>query len=281
MATSLTPSGAQLPPPSGSPAPGLRPPPTAWPASTLPPPPPPPSRWGLGDVLIGAAVILGVATLVGVVAVLIVGLPEAGDATATAEALAEEPLVLVSSVLAQQVAMVGWVVWVARVKGRGVIEDFGFRFKWVDLAIGVAAAIAALVVTGVVVGAVASATGIEAVDNSDFIQPSEQGLWIIPIGLMVVVGAPLSEELFFRGLVFRAAEKKWSTVVGIAFSTVVFALVHALTGISAAENLILILSIAVFGVALAVVAAQYRRLGPAIVAHMAINGFAFAAIVAG
>ncbi|MDH3704931.1 MAG: CPBP family intramembrane metalloprotease [Acidimicrobiia bacterium] len=257
-----------MPPPDGR----------SW--SSLPPPPPPPSRWGFGDVLLGAVFILGVASVAGVLSVLIVGIPEATDTETASDLLADEPAVLVSSVLAQQLAMIGWVVWVARRKGQGVVREFGFRFRWIDLAIGLGAAVAALVVTNVVITALSAWANVDTVDNADFIDAPDQGLWIIPIVLMVVVGAPLSEELFFRGLVFRAAEKRWTTGLGIAVSTVAFALVHVITGVTAAENLILVAGIAIFGIALAVVTAQFRRLGPAIVAHALINGSTVAAILA-
>lgn len=276
MASSLSPPGSLPPPPAHARVPG--PPPNP---SSLPPPPPPPSRWGLGDVLLGAVMILVTASVAGLVAVLVVGIPEATDGATAAEQLAEEPAVLVTSVLAQQVAMIGWVLWVARAKGRGVVEDFGLRFRWVDIGLGIGAAIAALVVGQVLVVALSELAGTDTVDNSGFIDAPDQGLWIIPIVLMVTLGAPLSEELFFRGLVFRAAEKKWTTPIAIVTSTISFALVHVITGVSAVENLILLVGIGVYGLALTIVTAQFRRLGPAIIGHVFINGLVTVVLLAG
>ncbi|MDH4170366.1 MAG: CPBP family intramembrane metalloprotease [Acidimicrobiia bacterium] len=233
----------------------------------------------MGDVLLGALVVLGAATLAGFISVLLVGIPDPSDPNA-ANDLLSEPAVLVTSVLTQQVAMIGWVLWVGARKGNGVIRDFGLRFRWVDIAIGLGAAISALVVGNVVITFLSNLANTDAVDNTGFIDASDQGLWIIPIVLMVVVGAPLSEELFFRGLVFRAAERRWSTGVSIALTTVAFSLVHVSTDVSAAENLLLLLGIAIYGFALTAVVAQFRRLGPAIIGHMAINGLVVTALLA-
>jgi membrane protease YdiL (CAAX protease family) len=57
--------------------------------------------------------------------------------------------------------------------------------------------------------------------GSRFELPLEMASWLNP-----VVGAPLAEELLFRGLVFQRLEKAISTVGGIVVSSVLFALSH-------------------------------------------------------
>jgi membrane protease YdiL (CAAX protease family) len=51
--------------------------------------------------------------------------------------------------------------------------------------------------------------------------PTDEATWLNP-----VLGAPIAEELLFRGLIFRKLEKALGTVAGILLSAVLFALIH-------------------------------------------------------
>lgn len=93
---------------------------------------------------------------------------------------------------------------------------------------------------------------------------------LVLISVLVCVGSPLVEELFFRGLVLRALLFRFRTlgrVAGPALSIVttgiVFGLVHF-------EELQL-LALSGFGVVLGLLAWWSGRLGPSIVAHVAFN----------
>jgi membrane protease YdiL (CAAX protease family) len=93
----------------------------------------------------------------------------------------------------------------------------------------------------------------------------------IAIWLAGVVLAPVSEEIFFRGYVFRAMSARKGFIKGLIFSSCLFALVH--------------LDVASFlplAAGAAVLAIGYRRTGSlwtSIVAHALNNAFAFALLM--
>ncbi len=94
---------------------------------------------------------------------------------------------------------------------------------------------------------------------------------------MVVIGAPFSEELLFRGLVLRSVQKRWGTVAGVIGSLVLFVPVHlADGGVFSDGQIVLWLSIATLGTALAIAAVVTERLAAPIIAHVIINGLASA-----
>jgi len=79
----------------------------------------------------------------------------------------------------------------------------------------------------------------------------------------VVAIAPVVEELFYRGVWLRAAERRWGTVAGIVVSATVFGVMH----LQPIDTPALI----AFGLVVGWLAARYRRLGPSIWAHVAFN----------
>ena len=81
-----------------------------------------------------------------------------------------------------------------------------------------------------------------------------------------MVGAPVIEELFFRGLLLRALKARIGSVGAVIASGVLFGLAHF-------EPLQLPV-LALFGVVLGMVALRTGRLGPGICAHAAFNSLA-------
>ena len=93
------------------------------------------------------------------------------------------------------------------------------------------------------------------------------------------LGAPISEELFFRGLVLRSVEKRFGATIGVAASTVAFVLPHY-TYVAWRETLVIFVAIGIVGLALGLVVQRTGRLGPAIIAHMVFNSVAVLATLA-
>jgi membrane protease YdiL (CAAX protease family) len=89
--------------------------------------------------------------------------------------------------------------------------------------------------------------------------------------LTVAIGAPLAEELFFRGLVLRAFEKRVGTRWAVAASSVVFGATHF--------QALQFPALTAAGVVFALLVVTTGRLGPAIFAHMAFNAATVASIV--
>lgn len=100
-----------------------------------------------------------------------------------------------------------------------------------------------------------------------------------PVGVtllvvVVLVGAPFVEELFFRGLLFRTlqSDARLGPTVVVAGSAVVFGLAHL--------QIFQFPALVAFGVVAAVLVHRYRRLGPAIWAHVGFNLVTVVALLA-
>ncbi|MEZ5219612.1 MAG: CPBP family intramembrane glutamic endopeptidase [Ilumatobacteraceae bacterium] len=89
------------------------------------------------------------------------------------------------------------------------------------------------------------------------------GGWVIVLVVVVCVGAPVVEELMYRGLILRALDARLAGSLAIFFSAGWFALAHAqsvqLPGLFA------------FGIVLAVCVRRTGRIGMSILAHAAFN----------
>jgi len=92
---------------------------------------------------------------------------------------------------------------------------------------------------------------------------SASGAGVLVLVLIVCVGAPIAEELFYRGLVLRSVERRWSTPVAVVASTVLFGVVH-LQGLQLPALLLI-------GAVLALLTVRSDRLGPAILCHSGFN----------
>ena len=104
----------------------------------------------------------------------------------------------------------------------------------------------------------------------DELRGSVAALLLFAIAVMVV--APFSEELFFRGLLFRGLRGYWRLAPSLAVSGLAFGLFHF--------NLGVILPFAVIGALFAWANEQTGSLWTSIVAHAAFNGVSFVATVA-
>jgi hypothetical protein len=89
----------------------------------------------------------------------------------------------------------------------------------------------------------------------------------------VVVVAPVAEELFFRGLIFRALVARVPLPVAYAVSGLVFAGFHL--------NVAVLVPFALIGVIFAWAFWNSGSLWTTIGAHAAVNGLSFAFAVAG
>ncbi|MFV0523587.1 MAG: lysostaphin resistance A-like protein [Acidimicrobiales bacterium] len=224
--------------------------------------------WGMGDILLSLPVIFGLALLGFMIALPFV---DFGD---LAGELVTPTAAIVFSLYGQQLAQGGWPVLVSKWKGLGVAADWRLRaFRPVDLAIGLGTAIIALGAAGLAGALVSRLVGLTdpaAADNTQILTDADGTIWQALIVLAVVVGAPISEELFFRGLCLRSIEKRAGTVAGVIGSTVLFTLPHFL-GAGWAATAVLFASIGAVGLVLAVVTVTVDRLLPAIIAHMLFN----------
>jgi membrane protease YdiL (CAAX protease family) len=177
--------------------------------------------------------------------------------------------------------------WVAsRVRGTGrLLRDMGVRFRAIDL-VGIP----------IGVGAQFLIDGIATLLRShlhNFGAPvtkltgGAHGSGFIVIAVMTVLGAPILEELYFRGLLLRALARLFtrngagstrlpgSRPTALAAAVVVDGLLFGLAHWEAQQFAFL----AAFGMILAVVAVRTNRLGMNIVAHASFNMVAVVAVL--
>jgi len=234
-------------------------------------PAPPVPRWGLGDVIVGLVVGLLLSSVLASV-----WLGVSGD----------EELSIGGKAFSQMglwIGLVGAPVLATRRKGSGSLAtDFGWRFRWIDLAFGAAAALVALVVVVPVVGLLLR----PLLGDPDVSQPvrnlvdEARGPALVGLFLIAAVGAPLVEELFFRGLLLRSVQKSLGTVWAIAGSSVFFGLAHP-NDLPYQAQIVVMVALAALAVVLATLAVRTGRLGASIVAHAVFNAINLAVVLAG
>ena len=96
-----------------------------------------------------------------------------------------------------------------------------------------------------------------------------QGVAFAPLSFLVlVIVAPFSEELAFRGALVERWTVKWRIPVAVTVSSIVFGLGHAD-----------VIGSGLFGVVMAILYLQSGSLWPAITAHAANNAIAFLALL--
>ncbi len=168
--------------------------------------------------------------------------------------------VTVFGLLGLWVGLVGSVIAYSRLRGYGNLgADVGLEFRWVDLVVGAVAGIGTqLVLIPLLYLPFEHADRtlkhrLEAPAKTD--TAGIHGAWQIAVlMLFLAVGAPIVEELFFRGLLLRSLSRAFGPVVGIAGSALVFGLAHF--------ELLQLPALILFGVILGLLAHRTGRLGP-------------------
>jgi membrane protease YdiL (CAAX protease family) len=241
----------------------------AWPLAAVPPPPFVPKGPGIkggGIAAIGAGVG-AVASLAVAIAYAIAG---------RGHLVANDPWFLLVSQLALWVGFVGAAVVATRVNGtHSLVADFGLSWpRLKDLWTGVAGGVLGRLFPLLVVVLVLVATQGFHSDNSAAptilgTTPSSVTGWVIVVGL-AVVGAPLVEELFFRGLLQWAFTRRVGAVPAIFITAFMFSFAHILS-----EGLLA--PVALFPAALVLGYLRYRtgHLAAGMVAHATFNASLF------
>ena len=217
--------------------------------------------WGLRDALLGwvAAILMGA-----VVGVLIIAL--AGYAGSGAESL---PLWLIAiTQVPLWTGLLGAPLLAAR-RARGTLaSEFGLAIKPIDVPVGlVVGALGQFVVVPLISWPWLELLGKSPDDlgqiAEQLVSKAKDPLGVVLLILIVAIGAPIVEELFYRGLFLRSLQRQfpvWAAIVlcGLGFGASHFELL-ALPALSA------------FGMLLAWLAWRNKRLGPAIMAHLTFN----------
>lgn len=176
------------------------------------------------------------------------------------------------------VGLAGAVVLASRRKGTGSLaDDFGFRARVDDLWLGAAGGVGSqFVVVPLVVLALRPLFGDPDVGAPvrDLIEQAP-GARASVLVLIAVVGAPLVEELFFRGLLLRSLQHRLGDGWAIVTSGLAFGLAHP--NELPFEAMVLVMAgLAALGMVLALLAVRTGRLGACILAHAMFNAISLA-----
>jgi membrane protease YdiL (CAAX protease family) len=219
-------------------------------------------RWGLGDAAAGYALAIVGSSIVSSIVLAASGrTPDEQD---------DLPLSLVAiTQLGLWLGLLGVPWLVTRAKGNGLVADLRLRFQRRDLWRGgsIGAVLQLLVIP------LLYWPFLELLDKSadDLEGPAREltdradgALGVILLVLIVGVGAPIVEEVFYRGFLQGALLKRGLPVpVAIAISSTVFAASHF--------QALQFPALLVFGAVAGTLAHRSGRLGPAITAHVAFN----------
>lgn len=262
---------------SGSPAPGSPP----------PPPPTPPqddvlgqrgeARAGSDFVLLVFEVLLAIFLAYALILTpLYVAFSTTPDSLSAGESAVAAGFGLVFAQFIFQ-AVQGLFPWlVEHRRGRTLTERLRFEFKFpIDLGAGFVLAFLCSLGAYLAQTITSAAVGLENSDeasNTGIITDNEGSLWLIGLIVLIVIGAPLVEELLFRGLLLRSIEKIFGTTAGIIGSSILFMVPHVQADVTWQATVVLWSALLVVGIILAIGAVMLGRIGPTIIAHLLFNG---------
>ncbi len=215
----------------------------------------PAPRWGFGDV---AITLVGTIFLGVVVAVATQPLRDRGGYAYGWS--------IVALLLLPWLALGGWPLYVSRTKGRGPRLDFGLALTWRDFGVGVLGGFVALVlatfvatITERVIG-----HGFDSAVGDLALSMKKGSAPLVALALCTAFGAPVVEELAFRGLVYGSFRRLGASVaVSVVSTAAVFAVFH-LEGV----RLPLLFTI---GLVLGTVRAVTGSTAASMVSHMVVN----------
>ncbi len=225
----------------------------------------PPKR-GLPTAFGGYALGLGLAIAVGV----------ATDSVELPGGRAAEILV---GQLGLWVGLVGACVLVSRRRGTGSLrQDFDWRFRKADIGFGIAGAIAGRIVGGLIAAPIPIPSRRPTAPEQGHLEELTTGAaeWVVLV-LLVCIGAPLIEELFFRGLMQPRLVQMLGAGVGLPVTAILFGAAH-LTNWQGSLTFIYAASIAGGGLVLGLMRHVTGRLGPSTWAHFFFNAQAVALV---
>ena len=176
-------------------------------------------------------------------------------------------------------AFIGTALLVSKRYGTGSLKrDYGLAVKPVDLLFGVVAAGAALLLTAVVVAAF-QGTKFSGTNDQILTQQKGHGVGLVLVSLLVAIGAPFFEELFFRGFLRNALQERFGAHGAVWMQAGLFAMLHFGEASKLAGNVSVVLAMFGVGLVLGYAARLTGRLGAGMTAHCLFNLLAVASVV--
>lgn len=179
--------------------------------------------------------------------------------------------------LALWIPNVAMLVFVSGQRGTGSFRhDFSFSFRGRDL-IGIPIGVASqLVLVGLVTWPFREIFP-GAYSNNDIdkratnLVDAAHGYWIVLLVMIVTIGAPVVEELVFRGFIQGGLQQRFRQTTALIIGAVWFTIVHA--------NPIEFPGLFAFGIVLGICFIKTKRLGMSVWAHVAFNATALLLVI--
>jgi membrane protease YdiL (CAAX protease family) len=210
-------------------------------------------RWGLGAAFVG-----WIGGLISGAVFLSVWVGVTGRSAAALSSLAVAQVGFWAGLL-------GAVFFTSRRGGTGrLVDDYGFRMRAVDVLTGAVCGLGAQFAVVLVYLPFRS-----LFDTKDLDRPAREladkahGITFLVFAIVIAVGAPIVEELFYRGLLLRSLQRYMATAGAVLVTGVVFGVTHF--------ELLQLPALVLVGVLFGVLAVRAGRLGPSICAHIAFN----------
>lgn len=212
------------------------------------------ANWGPGAALLGVLGALGAGIMLSVPA-LVLGHKANGDLTTAGNVFTQFATALGFLLVPMAIAAMRGASSPREILGRLGVRSFRLSaLKWMAAAVGVY-----LLFAGIY--------------SQLIVEPHQkdiaEGFGTIPVQvLLIVVAAPISEEVCFRGMLFGGLRERMPRIGAALLSGIIFGGLHALTGVSAVPPLI------VFGFLLALLYERTGSIVPGIILHMLNNSVA-------
>jgi membrane protease YdiL (CAAX protease family) len=217
-------------------------------------------RWGLGDAALGWVL----AQIGGAIAAAIV--LAINDDTTDVEDLSLAWVAVAQ--LGLWIGMLGVPVVASKLKGYGPVRDYGLRSEGWDAPLGFAAGLLTqLLLIPLLYGPIFWLTDLDSSDLEDpargLTDRATDSFGITMLILIVGIGAPIVEEIFYRGLLQRSLERRFGVWPGILGSALLFGASHF--------QLLQLPALVLFGIVLGLLAQRTGRLAAPIAAHIVFN----------
>lgn len=217
-------------------------------------------RWGLGDAALGWVLAqIGGAIAVAIVLAINDDIVDFEDLSLAWVAVAQ---------LGLWIGMLGVPLVASRLKGQGPVRDYGLRSEGWDAPVGFAAGVLTqLLLIPLLYGPIFWLTDLDANDLEDpargLSDRATGSLGVTMLILIVGIGAPVVEEIFYRGLLQRSLERRFGVWPAILGSALLFGVSHF--------QLLQLPALVLFGIVLGLLAQRTGRLAAPIAAHIVFN----------
>lgn len=255
-----------------------------------------PIPWGLGDVAAGFALILAVNVIPAALLIMLI-VPRAidnnEDPMDVIESIMNSGPFLMFSLLSLWAVFIGIPLRATNRKGsKSMRVDFGYQWAPLrNIGLGIALAVALRGLEFVAV-TVAPRLGVDmsTADNSTFLTADRAWVWTLLLAIGASIGAPIAEEIWFRGLVLKAFMRqsrvaalhigpvRLGTAIAVLASSALFGLLHT-TAFTSGGAFVAAVT-ASLGIALAIVTVKTKTLTAAMSCHIAFNSSAVALLLA-